>query len=132
MVNTNIIIAGSQFSGFKNYATASFSVAYAGGNIAAGGYVGPLTASTPLNNTNAVSEVLVQYTGLETFYRLIPGNIVTDYPTAGAATYEIQSLAYFTGGILFVDSYIVNQTAGVVAIPPITFSCLGCLGVAPF
>lgn len=131
MIDTNKIIAASEFAGFKNYSESTFSVSYAGGNIVAGGYV-KVTASTPLNNTNAVSEVQVQYSGLDSFTRLIPGSIAIDYPTVGTRQYQVNTLIYFTGGNLFVDNYIVNQTGGVVAVPAITFNCRAFLYVAPF
>lgn len=132
MVDTNKIRAAGEFSGFKNYTTSIFSVSYAGGSILAGAFAGVLRASTPLNNGNAISEVQIQYSGIETFYQKIPGNVTNEYPNASATTYEIQSLTYFSGATLFVDSYIVNQTAGTITVPAITFNCRAFLYVAPF
>lgn len=130
-VNTNIIVSGSEFSGFKNYQAVTFSTAYGGGTLTVGTYA-MVSATTPLNNSNAVSEVQVQFSGLETFYRLVPGSIAVDYPTSGTRTYEIEVIEYFLGGNLHMDFYIVNQTAGSVTVPAITFNCRAFLYVAPF
>lgn len=132
MIDTNIIASGSEFAGFKNYMEATFSTSYAGGSIGAGSYVGPIIASTPLNNTNAVSEAQIQYVGLDTFWRLIPGSLAIDYPTAGTRQYQVNTLVYFTGGNLVIDNYVVNQTGGSVSVPAITFNCRGFLFLAPF
>jgi hypothetical protein len=130
-VNTNVIVAGSQFAGFKNYRAVTFSAAYAGGTLLTGTYA-QVTASTSLDNTNAVSEVQIQFSGLETFYRLAPGVIDVSYPTVGTAQYSIICNVYFIDTTLYIDSYIVNQTAGSVVVPAISFDCRAFLYIAPF
>lgn len=131
-VNTNTIVSASDLPGFSNYQEATFSAAYGGGNIAAGGFAGPIRAQTALNNSNAVSEVQVMWSGLESFYRLVPGATFQDYPTAGTRQYQVVSMVYYTGGNLIVDSYVVNQTGLTVSTPAITFNCRAFLYIAPF
>lgn len=132
MIDTNKIISTNAFSGFQNYTSATFSVSLPGQNLAAGAFLGPIRATTPLNNTNAISQILIQYSGLDAFTRLLPGSIVVDYPNSGSPSYEVESQSYYSGGNLVVDTYISNQTGGVVAIPAITFNVTTSLYVAPF
>lgn len=132
-VDTNIIVSSNNFSGFSNYTpSVPFSTTVNSQNIATGHYIGPLRASTPLNNSNAVTEVQIQYVGLDSFVRILPGVIVYNTPNATSPNYQIESFSYFTGGNLIVDSYISNQTAGTITIPTITFACQGFLFNAPF
>lgn len=132
-VDTNIIVSSNNFSGFSNYTpSVPFSTSAPSQNIAAGAYIGPLRASTPLNNSNAVTEVQIQYVGLDTFFRTLPGNIIYNVPSSLSPNYQIESFSYFTGGVLRVDSYISNQTGGTITIPTITFNCQGFLFNAPF
>lgn len=122
------LAATSKLSGFKNYQSSSFSTAIAGQNLAAGGFVSA-TASTPLNNSNSVSEVQVQYSGVQTDWNVVYGSI-NNYFAGG--NYEIESLYYFDSTNLNVFTVVVNQTGGVVAIPAITINCRGFLYLAPF
>jgi len=131
-INTNIILATSGFSGFGNYKSVSFSVSIPSQGIATGNYVGPYTASATLNNSNAVTEVQLQYSGLDSFWREVPGYINILVPNAGAVTYEVQSFTYFKNGSVYVDTYISNQTGGTVTIPAITVNCRAFLFIAPF
>lgn len=131
-VNTNIIIASSNFSGFMNSSAATFSASVSSQNISAGGYIGPIRASTPLNNTNAVSQVQIQYSGVDSFWRILPGNITYNVPNSSSPTYQIESFSYFSGGTLYVDSYVSNQTGGTITIPAIIFNCRGFVFLAPF
>lgn len=137
MIDTNRIVAASQFAGFKNYESVTFSVKYAGATIPTTNFVGPIRASTPLNNSNAVSEVQVQIVGLDSFWRYIPGQSVAAYPTGATEAYQVQTLAYYSGGSLVIDTYIINTTGSVVApgdvvIPALTINCRGFLYNAPF
>lgn len=132
MIDTNKIISTNAFSGFQNYTSVPFSTSIAGQNLGAGAFIGPIRATTPLNNTNAISQILIQYSGLDAFTRLLPGSIVVDYPNINSASYEIESFSYYSGGNLVVDTYISNQTGGTVVIPAITFNVTASLYVAPF
>lgn len=132
MINTNTIVSASEFSGFQNYGTATFSTSVVSQGIAVGSYLGPLRATTPLNNTNSVSQVQIQYSGIDNNYRLLPGNLTIITPSAAVPSYEVESFSYFSGGTLYVDSYISNQTGSTVTIPSITFNCRAFLFLAPF
>lgn len=131
-IDTNIIISTNLFAGFQNYTSSTFSVAYSGGNITAGSFAGPVRATTPLNNSNAVSIIEVQFSGLESFTRFIPGSIAIDYPNTTSPSYQIEVLVYYTGGNLVADAYIVNQTGATVTIPAITFNYTAKLYQPPF
>jgi len=131
-INTNIILATSGFSGFGNYKSVSFSVGIPSQGLGVNSYIGPYTASAALNNSNAVTEVQLQYTGLDSFWREVPGYIAIIVPNAGAATYEVQSFTYFKNGSVYVDTYISNQSGSTVTIPAITVNCRAFLFIAPF
>ena len=131
-INTNIILATSGFSGFGNYKSVSFNVGIPSQGLGVNSYIGPYTASAALNNNNAVTEVQLQYSGLDSFWREVPGNISIIVPNAGAATYEVQSFTYFKNGSVYVDTYISNQSGSTVTIPAITVNCRAFLFIAPF
>lgn len=133
MINTNNLIFISTLAGFGQYTpTVSFSASISAQSLGAGNFIGPIRAEVALNNENAISQVQIQYSGLDSFTRILPGNILVNYPNAGSASYQVQSYSYFSGGILFVDSYIINETGGSVSIPAITFNCTADLFAAPF
>lgn len=131
MINPSIVSAGGSMSGFKNYTpTVTFSTTVTGQALAAGAFVS-FTATTTLSNTNSVSQVQVQYTGLESFYRIIDGNTINDYPSFAAPNYEIGTMPYFSGSTLTVYGYIADQAGG-STFPTITFNCNASLFLAPF
>lgn len=131
-INTNIIIASSSFSGFMNTSAVSFQAGIGSQNIASGGYIGPARAQTALNNTNAITQVQIQYGGLDSFWRVLPGNIVYNVPNSSSPTYQIESFSYYSGGNLIVDTYVSNQTGSTITIPNITIYCRGFVFDAPF
>lgn len=128
MPNFSNLTSVSSASGFKNYLTSTFSVTIPTQTLAVGGYT-IVTASTPLNNANSISQVQVNWGGLETIYRILNGYMF-DY--FGGATYEVQSYYYFTGTNLVVETSVSNQSGGPVTIPTITINCRGFLFLAPF
>lgn len=130
MLNVQNLAASSALSGFKNYNPlgAPFSVIIAGQTLTAGTFVSA-TASTALNNTNAVSQVQVQYAGAQTDWNVVYGSINNYF---AASTYEIESLYYFDSTNLNVFTVVVNQTGGNVTIPTITINCRAFLYLAPF
>ena len=70
MVNmdfTNIQTTSTADS-FKNYTSKSFANTIPSQSIPVGGYV-TSSATTSLNNSNSISQVQVNYGGLEGFYR---------------------------------------------------------------
>lgn len=128
MIIPKNLAATSGLSGFKNYTAVPFSVSVPGQNLGAGAFVS-YTASTLLNNTNSISQVQVQYSGISSSYYIMNGTVLTRW---NASQYEIQSYYYFDATNLNVFTVIVNQTAGVIAIPAITINCRGFLFLAPF
>lgn len=132
MIDTNKMLYGSMLSGFSNNDDKPFSASYAGGILAAGHFAGPIRASTAMDNADDISQIQVRLTNVETFYRLLQGTFQVDYPTSGTRTYSVELFSYFSGGTLFVDCYIINQSGGSVTIPAITFDCLASLFLTPF
>ena len=131
-VNTNIILATSKFSGFGNYKNVSFSVTIPSHSIAVNTIDGPYTALDTLDNTNAVTEVQLQYSGLDLFWREVSGSVIKIVPDAGAPIYEIGSSTYFKNGSVYVDTYIINLIGSTITIPDITVNCKASLFIAPF
>lgn len=130
MINPSNSAASSKLSGLKNYNPlgAPFSVVVTGQILAAGAFVSA-TASTPLNNSNAISQIQIQYSGVQTDWNVVYGSVGNFF---AASTYEIDSLYYFDSINLNVFSVVVNQTGGNVTIPTITINCRGFLYLAPF
>lgn len=128
MPNFTNLTSVSSASGYKNYLASTFSATVPAQTLAAGTFA-TVTASTPLNNTNSISQVQVNWGGLETFYRILNGYIFNRY---AGNTYEVQSFYYFNATTLFVQTIVSNQTGGNVNIPTITITCRGFLFLAPF
>jgi len=128
MLNFSYISSTSLADSFKNYDSDSFSSSIAGQTLTAGTFVST-TATMPLSNTNSICQVQTQYSGLETFYRVINGQAVGNY---GGGSYQIQTFYYFTSTTLTVMTIVVNQTGGNVTIPAITINCRATLFQAPF
>lgn len=130
-VDLSKLSAASAFSGFKNSSAVSFQATIGTQSVLAGHFLST-TATTPLNNANSISQVQIQYGGLETFYRVVPGLTILRYPTYTTPNFEIGSVVYFSGGILNVFTYLANQTAGTIVVPDIIISCRAFLFIAPF
>lgn len=128
MPNFSNLTSVSSASGYKNYLASTFTSTIPAQVLAPGGFV-TSTASTPLNNANSISQVQVNWGGLETFYRILNGYIFERY---AGATYEVQSYYFFDATNLNVTTIVSNQTAGNVNIPTITITCRGFLFLAPF
>lgn len=122
------LVAASIFDGFKNYQSTSFSVSVPTQNLGAGDFV-QYSASSALNNTNSISQVQIQYSGLTSEYLVINGSLTTNW---SANNYQIETFYYFSGSTLYVYNVIVNQTGGTITIPNITINCRGFLFIAPF
>lgn len=130
-VNLSKLIYVSTCSGFKNYSNVSFSGSIAGQSLAAG-HVASMSCHTPLNNTNAVSQVQVQFSGVETVWRPVYGGLAINYPNNTSPSYQIEVVTYFSGGNIYLDAYVSNQTGTSVTIPSITFNVRAFLFNAPF
>lgn len=127
-MNYSYISSTSTASAFKNYDSATFSSSISGQVLSAGAFVSA-TATASLSNPNSVCQVQTKYTGLESFYRVINGQVIGNY---SGGNYQIQSFYYFTSTTLTVMTIIANQTAGNVTIPAITIDCRAFLFKAPF
>lgn len=120
----------SALAGLANYESAGFYYTVTGHNLAAN------TASSwattwPLNNSNAVSSVQINYGGLETVWRPVSGSLIINIPYVGTQ-YQLQTITYYSGGNLHVVTYVINQTGVLVAIPTITVNVRVFLYNAPF
>lgn len=130
MIDIRNLSALSTLSGLKNYNPlgAPFSVTIAGQTLAAGTFVSA-TATAALNNSNAVSQVQVQYSGVQTDWNVVYGSINNYF---ASSAYEIESLYYFDSVNLNVFTVVINQTGGNVTIPTIIINCRAFLYLAPF
>lgn len=120
--------AASVMDGFKNYQSSNFSVVIASQTLTAGHFVST-TASTALNNSNSISQVQIQYSGVSSEYYIMNGSVNTFW---ASSTYEIESFYYFDSTNLNVFTVVVNQTGGNIIIPTITINCSAFLFLAPF
>lgn len=128
MIIPSKLSAASAMSGFKNYLSSACSVSVPAQNLPAGGFVA-YVASTPLNNTNSVSQVQIQYTGLSTQWFVLYGSLTTSWNNNA---YQIETFYYFNSSTLFIYTIISNQTAGTVFVPAFTVNCNAFLFIAPF
>ncbi len=128
MVTPLNLSATSAMDGFKNYQSSSFSSTIPGQTLGAGAFVSS-TASVALNNSNSVSQVQVQYSGLSSVYYVIYG---TEDTLWASSTYEVETIYYFDSTNLNVFTVVVNQTGGNITIPTITINCRAFLYLAPF
>jgi len=122
----------SHFAGLKNYDNdVDFQVVIPSFSLGAGDFTRHI-ASTPLDNEDAISHVQIRYEGLQSFWRQFPGYLITNFPIYDTPDYQIQSYKYFTGGVLYVDTYIANQAGVSVLIPDIIVRAKASLYLAPF
>ncbi len=110
---------------FKNYTSKTFVSSIPSQTISVGGYV-VSSATTTLDNSNSISQVQVNYGGLESFYRAING-----VPTVNLSTYQVSSFYYFNETTLTVYTIVANQSGSSVTIPTITINCRAFLFLSP-
>lgn len=122
------LAAASAMDGFKNYNSVNFSVVIPGQTLASGTFISA-TANTPLNRSNSISQVQLQYAGLSSEYYIVNGSVNTFW---SGGDYEIESYYYFDTTNLNLFTILGNQTAGNITIPTITINCRGFLFLAPF
>lgn len=134
MANINFLrsAANSRAPGLKNQKpNVTGSVAIPAQNIAVGSYV-KYSFTMALSRTNALTTFRVNIGGLETLWRQVQGYIQVDVPNTATRTYSIQVQIYYSGTNLVCDTYVINQSGGVVAIPALTISGEVNRFVAPF
>lgn len=103
----------SSLAGLENYQSESFNFEVTAHNLAAGA-VSRWRTSWPIENNNSISSIQINYAGLETVWRYVSGAIVALY---GGGNYELETLTYYEGDVLRVETYVINQTGGIVAVP---------------
>jgi hypothetical protein len=118
----------SSLAGLENYDDDLFNFPVDAHNLAAGN-VSKWTTTWPLSNTNSISTIHLNYGGLETVWRYTSGAMTLTY---GGGTYQVETLTYYSGSSLVVETYIINQTGGVVAIPAFNVNVHVYLYNAPF
>lgn len=128
MINVQKIVASTQLFGFRNYLRATATVTIPAQTLSGGGYA-VVSALLPLNNTNAVSSVKIQYISVESVWRQAQGSTVT---TGGGGSYELESFTYYSGGNLVVDTYVADQTGSANTIPAQTINIVARLYKSPF
>lgn len=89
--------------------------------------------SNVIDNTNAIADYQIRYTGLETFWRTLEGFIYQDFPSYAAPDYQIITMSYFTGTTLTIKTIIASQNSGSsVVVPAFTLDYRINLYNAPF
>jgi len=114
--------------GLANYENDAFNFAVNGHNLSAGG-VSLWTTTWPINNSNTVSSIQLNYSGLETVWRYTSGALNLAF---GGGTYNVETLTYYLAGNLHVETYVINQTGGTLAIPAFSVNVHVSLFNAPF
>lgn len=128
MITPSIITATSKFSGFKNDQAATFSASISGQTLSAGDFT-TATATATLDNSNSVSQVLVQWSGAQDYYNVINGVAFQQFDTN---QYQVGSMYYFSGTTLSVYTYVANMTGGNYDIPNLTINCRAFVFDVPF
>lgn len=121
----------TQFSGLHNFKTVDFSVTIPAQNIGVSSYV-EYTASTAMTRNEALNQMTIQYSGIETNKRILDGVVIVNKPVYNAADYQLLSVSWYASGTLYVKTIISNQTGGTVAIPQIIVNCSASLFLVPF
>lgn len=127
-MNLQNIAAISALSGLKALPSSSFSTSIASQTLGAGQFVSAL-ASTALSNTNSISQVQVNYAGINSNNYIFYGDASNDFDSGN---YQVESFYYFDAINLNVLTIVSNQTGGNYTIPAITVNCRGFLYLAPF
>lgn len=124
-------IANLQFAaslgGLANYETDSFNFPVNGHSLAAN-QVSKWSTTWPINNSNAISSVLLQYT-LDSVWRYTGGAISLVY---NSGAYQVETVNYYSGSNLVVETYVINQAAGTTVIPQFSVNIRVSLFNAPF
>lgn len=125
-------LSGLQFdstlAGLQNYQNDRFNFSVPAHTLAAGN-VNRYTTTYPINNTNAISSLQINYAGLETVWRYTSGALVLYF---GGGSYQVETLTYYLGNTLRVETYTINQTGGAVNVPAFFVNVHVSLFNAPF
>jgi len=130
-INLDKSIFLSQFSGLGNYSKTTFNYTFNSQTILVNGFTS-FTVSHAISNSDAVSQLIVNFNGIETVWRPISGRLSVLFPNVTAPNYSIYCQKYFTSGYINVDVTITNLSAGSIIIPTTVFDFSASLYVAPF
>jgi hypothetical protein len=131
MPNLSKLNMSSEFASLKNSVKKDVSLAVSSFSLAVGSY-SRKTLTIPLDNENAVSTIKIRYNGLQTVWRPLPGYVITNFPVYNAPSYQVQTFSYYKDGLLYIDTYISNQTGGSVTVPAFTLEVSADLYLTPF
>lgn len=120
----------SSLAGLGNYLSTSFNFVVNSHSLPAGN-ASSWSSSWPLNNSNAISGVQVNYTGLETVWRPVSGSMAINIPYV-TPQYQILAITFYQGGSFNITIYISNQTGGTITVPAFAVSVRLFLFNAPF
>ena len=120
----------SALAGLANYDAQSFNYTVTAHNLAAGG-VSSWSTTWPLNNTDDITAIQVNFAGLETVWRPVSGDLLLNIPYV-ATQYQLQVIPYYLSGNLHVITYVINQTGGLLAVPQFFVNVRAFLYNAPF
>jgi len=125
-------IATNLFAGFGNNNVATPTpITYASQFIGTGTY-SQFSIRVPLPSHNPIVQIQIMYGGLESFWRLLPGVSIVDFPDAGAAQYQIETYSFFDDTSLYINGYVINQTGGTITFPGMTLAAKFFVYNAPF
>jgi hypothetical protein len=132
MINFSKIAATSAASGFKNYNLdpVTFSGTIPAQTLTVGQVVS-VSVSVPLDNTNAVSLIKLQYASINSYwYQMFGLTASTTIPFV--SEYQLESSASYSGGNLVVTTYAINQTGGSISLPVQVINVRARLYKSPF
>lgn len=125
-------ISGLRFdnllAGLENYQNDEFNFSVPAHTLTAGA-VNKYQTTWPINNSNAISGIQLNYGGLETVWRYASGAVTL---TFGGGTYQIETVTYYLGSDLHVETYTINLTGGNVNVPAFSVNIRDSLYNAPF
>lgn len=127
MINFVGLQFASTLAGLQNYENDTFNFPV-NGHVLVAGATSSWSTTWPINNTNAVSTIQLQYS-LDNVWRFMAGAITISY---ASGTYEVETLTYYSGTVLNVRTYVINQTGGSVTIPQFDVTIRASLFNAPF
>jgi hypothetical protein len=120
----------NSLAGLGNYLSTTFNFAVTSHSLPVGN-ASSWSSTWPLNNTNAISGVQINYAGLETVWRPVSGSMAINVPYV-TPQYQILAITYYAGGNFQISIYISNQTGGTITVPAFSVNVRLFLFNAPF
>jgi hypothetical protein len=117
----------SFLAGLENYNNVPFFFSVDAQTLPAGG-VSKWQTDVPISNTNAITSLQLAYT-LDNVWRFTSGAITLTY---NAGQFQVETLTYYSGSNLHVETYVINQTGGSLSLGQFFVNLRVSLFNAPF